>query len=91
MFPSFEELDNPPPDGIYKTTLEEKDLYDTLKPIYKDVLHRSEKLGVHCTRKTGYLFAVLGGCSDIAKMMLAAHHLCPKVSQQIHYGRPGHC
>jgi len=79
IFPSFDEIRNPPADGIYKTHLTENDLYETLKPIYRDVLKRFEKLGVHCTRKTAYLFAALGGCTDTATMMQAAHHACPKV------------
>lgn len=79
LFPSFEELENPPSDGVYKTKLEEDDLYGTLNPIYRDILKRLERLGTHTGRKTAYLWAALMGQREVAAMMLAGHHKCPKV------------
>jgi len=81
LFPSFEELANPPADGICKTKMTEDDLCSILMPICKDVLEREEKLGSHTARKTGHLFAALMGCTHVAFMMLGANHKCPKVAK----------
>jgi hypothetical protein len=80
LFPSFPELDNPPADGVYKTHLDETQLYQSLNEIYQNVLKREEHLGCHTGRKTGYLFACLQGCKDVATIMAAADHECPKVA-----------
>lgn len=82
IFPSQEEIKNPPPDGIYKTKLTEDDLYGTLKTIYEQVIEREDKLGSHTARKTGYLFGFLRGCSDVAILMQAADHECPKIAKR---------
>ena len=80
LFPSFAELANPPADGVYKTHLDENELYKSLNEIYQNVLKRKEKLGSHTGRKTGYLFACMQGCKDVSSIMAAADHECPKVA-----------
>ena len=80
LFPSFEELDDPPADGVYVTKLSEEDLYESLKHIFNKVLKHEEKLGSHTGRKSAYLFAAMQGCRSVASMMEAADHECPKVA-----------
>ena len=82
LFPSKEELANPPQDGIYKTHLAEKDLYESLGYIFKNVLKRNDKLGSHTGRKTGYLFGLLRGALGYFSLMLAADHDCPAVAKR---------
>ena len=80
LFPSHEEIKNPPRDGVYKTKLSESELYSVLNDIYHHVLQREEKLGTHAGRKTSYLFAFLAGITNVSEMMAAAFHKCPKVA-----------
>lgn len=78
LFPSEEELKNPPPDGIYKTNIGEDDLCKAFSNLYKDVIGRSEKLGTHAFRKSGYLFHKLRG-AIMFQLMQAANHECHEV------------
>jgi len=80
IFPTFEELNNPPADGICVTKMTEDDLCKTTEPICEDVLKRKERLGSHTCRKTGCLLAVLMGCLDCAVLMLDANHACPRTA-----------
>ena len=80
LFPSFDELRNPPPDGVYLTKLSDADMYTTLNKIYKHVLNRVERLGSHTGRKTAYLFACMQGCTDMVSLMDAADHSCVTVA-----------
>ena len=84
LFPSKEELQKPPADGIYKTRLQECDLYQVLKHIFANVLKRKDKLSAHTGRKSGYLFGSIRG-ADWFGMMLAADHDCAEVATR--YGK----
>jgi hypothetical protein len=75
LFPSMDELYNPPADGKYKTMMTESTLYSSLKDIFTEVLRRADKLGSHCARKTAYLFGTMRGAL-LEMLMLAADHDC---------------
>jgi hypothetical protein len=83
LFPSKEELENPPEDGVYKTFLSKDDLYHTLDDIFTGVLKREDKLGAHTSRKSGYLFGKMCGAISTMTLMMAAFHDCHEVAQ--HY------
>lgn len=76
LFPSQDELNNPPADGIYKTCVTDDDLYTCLTRLYKLILGRIDKLGIHCLRKTAYLFAIFRfvGPHDLAEICKCAGH-----------------
>jgi len=74
FFPTREEIENPPDDGIYTTHISEESLYEELNHLFGDVLGRKDKLSCHSGKKTGYLFAVLRGVKDVATIMAAACH-----------------
>lgn len=59
MFPSSDELANPPADGIYTTQMCESDAYTTLKLIFLKSLGRNEFLSWHSSRKIGYSNVVI--------------------------------
>lgn len=73
LFPSQDEINNPPQDGVYKTCLSEHDLYKSLEFIFTNILGRKDKLTVHTGRKTGYLFAFLRGGKWVFAMQAADH------------------
>lgn len=75
LFPSRDELENPPKDGIYKTCIGEEDLMATLKVMFTDVLKREDKLASHTGRKTGYLWGRIRGGSVEVCMQGADHVL----------------
>ena len=79
LFPSQEEITNPPDDGIYKTHMSKDSLMSVLNHIYKEALGRDDKLGTHTFRKSGYLFGRIGGGKK-EEIMLAADHTAYKVS-----------
>lgn len=56
MFPTRQELKNPPEDGIYKTCVSDEELMQGFNFLMKTVLHRFDKLNVHFLRHSGYLF-----------------------------------
>lgn len=74
LFPSKEEIQHPPADGIYTTHISEDDLLKLAGDIFKNVLGREEKLGSHTARKSGYLWAVIRGAIDVGKLMRASGH-----------------
>jgi hypothetical protein len=63
-----------PANGIYKTLIEEYDLYQTLKLWYKNVLRRLDKLLCHCCRKTAYFWDYIRCEHDVNKLRLQAGH-----------------
>jgi hypothetical protein len=69
LFPSKNEVDNPPSDGFYKTQLTKQAFQEHFKSICHKVIKRVAKFGTHCCRKTGYLFAIWakGNINDIRK------------------------
>lgn len=72
-FPSKDEIDNPPEDGIYKTFIGEGELMATLRAMFEGVLKREDKLASHTGRKTGYLWGrIRGGTLELC--MLGADH-----------------
>jgi hypothetical protein len=73
LFPSKEELLNPPEDGIYKTLMDENDMYKEVAYLYVTVLRRQDKLSVHTGRKTSYLFGYIRGGTWFDLMMAADH------------------
>lgn len=73
LFPSFDEMRNPPADHIYRMCMEKDDLVRELRHLFKDVLKRNDKLSSHSGRKTGYLWARIRGAS-VEQSMLAAHN-----------------
>ena len=73
LFPSRDEIDNPPVDGVYKTSIEEEELVSYLKFLFKEVLKREDKLTLHSGGKTGHLWARLRGAS-VEESVLAADH-----------------
>lgn len=79
LFPSKEEFENPPADGIFKTKMEEDDMYNALHHMYVHVLKRKDKLGCHTGRKTGYLWGTIRGALSLG-LMLAADHDCYEVA-----------
>jgi len=80
LFPSKEEIQNPPADGIYTTHISEDDLLKFAGEIFKNVLGREEKLGSHTARKSGYLWAVIRGLTDSGQLMRASGHACIAVA-----------
>jgi len=73
LFPSKDELKNPPANGIFTTFMEEDDMYATLNDLYRSVLKRDDKLGSHTGRKSGYLLGVMRGAPAISLMVAADH------------------
>jgi hypothetical protein len=74
LFPSQAEVAAKPADGIYKTFVEEPDLYKQLKEWYQNIMGRIDKLLCHCTRKTAYLWDYLRGQIDLNMLRLQAGH-----------------
>jgi hypothetical protein len=79
LFPTWEELYTKPENGEYTTRLTDSDLYDEVSELWTNVLKRMTKLGTHTCRKTGYLWAILGGGINISdellhEIMQAARH-----------------
>jgi len=85
LFPTQKEINNPPHDGVYVTHVDEENLYAGLKHIFCKVLGRTEKLGTHSFRKSGYLFAKLRGAGTLAAMR-AADHKCYEVVDRYYKG-----
>ena len=73
LFPTKKELENPPLNGVYTTSLSEDELFHSLKYLYKTVLKRDDKLTSHSGRKSGYLWNRIRG-ADAAQLMTAADH-----------------
>ena len=73
LFPSRDEIANPPDDGIYKTFIQEDELILSLKDIFKGLLERDDKLTTHAGRKTGYLWSRIRGGSIQSTMTCADH------------------
>ena len=73
LFPTKKELENPPANGIYTTSMSEDELYQSLKYLYRTVLKREDKLTSHSGRKSGYLWNRIRG-ADAAQLMTAADH-----------------
>ena len=65
LFPTQEEMENPPEDGIYKTTADYDGIMVHLIQVCGEVLGEQEgfKVGTHSFRKTGCLFAIFGQCN----------------------------
>jgi hypothetical protein len=77
LFPSSKEIDkNPPSDGIYKTCISADELRDEVSAICQGVLKRKDKLALHFTQSTGYLFAIwqFPGVPDKLGIAQAAGH-----------------
>lgn len=74
LFPTEQELKNPPFDGIYKTKVKGTRVHSNLEGLLRKCTTRLEKLGSHMMRKTGYMWATLGKARDSVSMMLAAGH-----------------
>lgn len=85
LFPSEEELNNPPSNGIYQTHMSDDSLRDKLDVMYRDVLNRTDRLGTHTFRKTGYLFSRLGG-GDWHGIMQAANHKTYEIADRYDKG-----
>jgi len=62
LFPTPQELLNPPTDGVYKTCIDYKNFLNALKELCQNVLPPRDdlKIGCHTFRKTFYLLAVFG-------------------------------
>ena len=76
LFPSEQELNNPPDDGQFKTTIHYGMFMHQLKALCSDMLVESNdklKVGCHLFWKTGYLFAVFGHAAHHLLMMSACH------------------
>jgi len=73
LFPSEEEINNPPPDYIYKTFISEDELYSVLKELFRDVLQREDKLTSHSSRKSYYLLGTMRGGKPEELMVGAGH------------------
>lgn len=82
LFPSKDELESPPSDGVFATSVEESDLYDTLNLFFKTILKREDTMGCHTARKSGYLFGFLRGCLSHLSLMMAADHDSPEVAKR---------
>ena len=80
IFPSEKEINLPPADGIYVTSMSDSEFTTAIEKIFRDLLGRTEKLTSHTPRKTGYLFAVFRGMACVASMMVAAGHVCTVVT-----------
>jgi hypothetical protein len=76
LFPTAKELANPPSDGIYKTCISADELRIEVTEICQGVLKRMDKLALHFTRSTGYLFAIwrFVGPADKLGIAQAAGH-----------------
>jgi hypothetical protein len=79
LFPNWDELKTPPVSGVHVTKIAEKDLYKEVNHLWFNVLKRQTKLGTHTCRKTGYLWACLGGGDPVRdellhEVMQAARH-----------------
>ena len=62
LFPTSEELDNPPSDGHYKTYLDYQTYMNQVTTSCTELFTgRDGHFGTHSARKTGYLLAVWGG------------------------------
>ena len=82
LFPSKEELANPPINGVYQTCMDEPGLLAVLGKLFVDVLKRDDKLGSHTARKSGYLLGLLRGAPSLLSLMTAADHISIKVAMR---------
>ena len=73
------EIENPPSDGIYKTHIQNNELYSELNGIFTRILKRNDKLATHTNRKSAYLISSLRGAAATS-VMLAADHDCYAVA-----------
>ena len=75
LFPSEEELHNPPENGEYTTTTPYRNFLRQLQRMGRDVLALSKDLNIGAAtfRKTGYLFGVFGG-GKFEDLMDSARH-----------------
>lgn len=75
LFPDVNELDNPPADGIYKTTVNYSNFLRHIQKLCEDVLPARENMQIGCQtfRKTGYLFAIFGDANSIDLQTCARH------------------
>ena len=89
LFPNEKELNNPPADGIFRTKCGGQSVRETLAELYNIVVSVTVvpfnkrlgndrwldfmKVGTHSYRKTGWLFAVLGGGNESSIMESSRH------------------
>jgi hypothetical protein len=75
LFPSLEELKNPPGDGIFATEICYKTFLEELKSLCKNVLPDREdfKVGAHIFRKAFYVLGVFGEANEYDLKQSARH------------------
>lgn len=73
LFPSIEELSNPPSDRIFTSTFQYASFLSQIQNLFKTLLKRDGPFGTHTLRKTAYLLAVWGGGADMEIMQSARH------------------
>lgn len=64
LFPSLEELKEPPANGNYVTYIKYQDLQKRMQDLFKSVTGRDGPFGTHTIRKTAYLLAMWGFSSN---------------------------
>ncbi|KAJ3255544.1 hypothetical protein HK103_006180 [Boothiomyces macroporosus] len=85
LFPDISEIENPPPDGVFSTSLTYDKFNNKIDSLCKKVVHTKikesrikKKWGTHCLRKTGYLFAIWGSKDNsnaaYSRIMQSARH-----------------
>jgi len=73
IFPSWDEIRDPPEDGVHVTTIKESEMHRELNALCTDLLQREDKLGTHTGRKSAHLWAFLRGAC-LAQCLDAAGH-----------------
>lgn len=83
LFPSPQELRNPPPDGVYITTIDYQATIDELQEVCLQILppRADFRVGCHIYRKTFYLVGVFGD-ANAADLQHSARHMSAKQAEK---------
>jgi hypothetical protein len=73
LFPTKDELNDPPADGVYQTWMSYDHFLYRFKELCETLFKREGPWGTHSCRKTGYLFAIWGGGTFETIMQSARH------------------
>jgi hypothetical protein len=83
LFPCMDELQSPPADGVYKTTVDHAKFLEDIQQVCLQVLPPRDffKVGCHIFRKTYYVFGIFGNAHD-GDLQGCARHLTVKYSMK---------
>ncbi|KAJ3267890.1 hypothetical protein HDV01_003801, partial [Terramyces sp. JEL0728] len=81
LFPTLQEIESKPSDGIYRSCLSGQSYRDKFQDKCNILFKRKGKWGTHTCRKTAYLFAVWGG-GTFQTIMRSARHSDIKTAQR---------